>query len=305
MLPQARMMTVVSTRAFLVLAFALFFIRNVNSQEQESSVDYGVDASYPMHYTNLLSDYDNNPLGAAPAQRYHNFIEGCVTYYDTYKPPKGHLCRSGEADRIEMALRQPAGLLNYTTHGFAKLRAPDAVMQLLRNFWEKNRGSERREQWAPGNIYTNHWESPTKLLNVADYLLDGGGVTLKQHIWDAARTTLESWTGQRLAECSLYGIRIYERGAMLAPHVDRLPLVSSAIINVDQDVDEPWPLEVIGHDGRAHNITMEPGDMVLYESHSVIHGRQFPLQGKFMANVFIHFGTPTTPIKRVPTATSH
>ena len=59
---------------------------------------------------------------------------------------------------------------------------------------------------------------------------------------------------------------------MLAPHVDRLPLVSSAIINVDQDVDEPWPLEVIGHDGIAVNITMEPGDLVLYESHSIIHG---------------------------------
>lgn len=48
------------------------------------------------------------------------------------------------------------------------------------------------------------------------------------------------WTGQQLAECSLYGIRIYKEGAVLATHVDRLPLVSSAIINVDQDVDEPW-----------------------------------------------------------------
>jgi hypothetical protein len=50
---------------------------------------------------------------------------------------------------------------------------------------------------------------------------------------------------------------------VLATHVDRLPLVASAIINVDQDVDEPWPLEVIGHDGKAHNVTMVPGDLVL------------------------------------------
>jgi prolyl 4-hydroxylase len=28
---------------------------------------------------------------------------------------------------------------------------------------------------------------------------------------------------------------------------------------------------------------------VLYESHSVIHGRPFPLQGRFYANVFLHF----------------
>ena len=32
-----------------------------------------------------------------------------------------------------------------------------------------------------------------------------------------------------------------------------------------------------------------PGDMVLYESHSVIHGRPFPMQGRFYANFFIHF----------------
>lgn len=48
------------------------------------------------------------------------------------------------------------------------------------------------------------------------------------------------WTGQELTECSLYGIRIYPEGSVLATHVDRLPLVSSAIINVAQDVDEPW-----------------------------------------------------------------
>ena len=62
-----------------------------------------------------------------------------------------------------------------------------------------------------------------------------------------------------------------------------MPLVISAIINVAQDVDEPWPLEVYGHDGKAYNITMEPGDMIFYESHSVIHGRPFPLKGRYYA----------------------
>jgi prolyl 4-hydroxylase len=61
------------------------------------------------------------------------------------------------------------------------------------------------------------------------------------------------------------------------------------LVNVDQDVDEPWPLEVYGHDGKATNVTMAPGDMVLYESHSVIHGRPFPLKGSYYANVFVHF----------------
>ena len=56
-----------------------------------------------------------------------------------------------------------------------------------------------------------------------------------------------------------------------------------------------WPLEVYGHDGVATNVTMEPGEMVLYESHSVIHGRPFPLRGNFYANCFVHF-EPIAPI---------
>ncbi|KAL3934816.1 MAG: hypothetical protein SGBAC_009546 [Bacillariaceae sp.] len=188
-----------------------------------------------------------------------------------------------------MTLRQPKGMYNYTKLGYTKIRAPDNVFKLIKDFWDKNNGRETLERWGVGNTYTNHWDAPSYMLSVENEQFEGGGFVLKQHIWNAARDTISAWTGQQVAECSLYGIRIYKEGAVLAPHVDRLPLVSSAIINVDQDVDEPWPLEVIGHDGIAVNITMEPGDLVLYESHSIIHGRQFPLKGRFMANVFVHF----------------
>ena len=58
---------------------------------------------------------------------------------------------------------------------------------------------------------------------------------------------------------------------------------------MDQDIDEPWPIEVYDHAGKAYNVTMKPGEMVLYESHTVLHGRPFPLKGKFYANIFIHF----------------
>jgi hypothetical protein len=135
--------------------------------------------------------------------------------------------------------------------------------------------------------YSNNWASPTTMVSVEDQALRGGGYRLKQKIWNMAKETIQEWTGEELTQCSLYGIRVYHEGAVLATHVDRLPLVSSAIINVAQDVDDPWPLEVIGHDGKAVNVTMEPGDMVMYESHSVLHGRPFPLKGRFMANIFI------------------
>merc|ERR1711862_1009601 len=158
------------------------------------------------------------------------------------------------------------------------------------DFWQKNKDKKEAEAWHHGNSYVNHWENMSYMVSVENPRMEYGGSTLKQLIWENSENIIQEWTKQKnLKTTSLYGIRVYEEGAILATHVDRLPLVSSAIINVDQDVDEPWPLEVIGHDGKAYNVTMEPGDMVLYESHSVLHGRPFALKGRYFANIFIHF----------------
>jgi prolyl 4-hydroxylase len=160
---------------------------------------------------------------------------------------------------------------------------------LLQSFWQRNTENWKPEVWPEANTYTNHWQAPTYMVNIEDSSLRGGGQPLKQAVWDAARSYISEWIGQELTECSLYGIRVYTEGAILNSHVDRLPLVSSVILNVAQDVDEPWPLELIGHDGKAHNVTMEPGEMILYESHSILHGRPFALKGRYMANLFVHF----------------
>jgi hypothetical protein len=57
-------------------------------------------------------------------------------------------------------------------------------------------------------------------------------------------------------------------------HVDTLAThVVSAIINVDQDVDEPWELLILDHEDNEHSLQMAPGDMLLYESAKLLHGR--------------------------------
>jgi hypothetical protein len=43
-----------------------------------------------------------------------------------------------------------------------------------------------------------------------------GGVDLKQQIWNGLRPVLEEWTGKKLKPTSLYGVRVYHRGAILA-----------------------------------------------------------------------------------------
>lgn len=246
---------------------------------------YGVDVSFPIHH-NKIVPADRNPLGDKQTF-YDEFIEGCRNLYGGGR--KGRACDSTESDRIAMSLRQPKSMQNYTDLGFKKIKAPEAVFKLIKDFWEINKDKATEENWSTGNTYTNHWVANTDFVSIENPALRGGGALIKQRIWDAARNTLQEWVGQELTECSLYGIRIYKEGSVLATHVDRLPLVTSAIINVDQDVDEPWPIEVYAHDGKAYNVSMEPGDMVLYESHSVLHGRPFPLKGRFYANIFIHF----------------
>lgn len=172
-------------------------------------------------------------------------------------------------------------LQNYTELGFHKVRAPANVATRLAQFWKRRLSGAgsisaiANETWGPGDTHTNHWESPTKMVYLES--------ALRKMLWEASKESLEQWTGVELSPTSLYGVRVYTEGAVLASHVDRMPLVVSAIVNVAQDVDEPWPLEVYGHDGNAYNITMDVGDMVFYESHSVIHGRPFPLKGRYYA----------------------
>jgi prolyl 4-hydroxylase len=128
-------------------------------------------------------------------------------------------------------------------------------MKLLKAHWVRNEKYRKDEVWSTGNTYVNSWASPTYMVSVEDPNLRGGS-RLKELIWDAAKTTIEEWTGMELRPTSMYGIRVYTDGAVLNPHVDRLPLVSSAIVNVAQDVDEPWPLEIYDRHDRAVNVTV-------------------------------------------------
>lgn len=260
---------------------------NNEPKTADEPVEYGVDVSFPIHHEAISTNYDwlthnmdttiqtprqykdmvRQPLGNRK-EFYEEFLDSCVKHFGK----KGQRCVVNEADRIAMSLRQPQSMQNYTEIGFKKIRAPEEIFGLIKEFWDKNKDKGKAEQWGVGNTYTNNWQSPSKMVSVEDSNLRGGGRGLKQKLWNAARNVIQGrltkflllplrhvlglhnltfknccllasnteWTGQELTECSLYGVRIYPEGSVLATHVDRLPLVSSAIINVAQDVDEPW-----------------------------------------------------------------
>ena len=54
-------------------------------------------------------------------------------------------------------------------------------------------------------------------------------------------------------------------------------------------MDKNWPLLVIDNQGNRRRINLDPGEMLLYESARMPHGRQIPFEGEFYDNLFVHF----------------
>lgn len=87
-----------------------------------------------------------------------------------------------------------------------------------------------------------------------------------------------------------YGIREYLKGSILQNHYDRIKShVISAIIHLDDKSEKPWPLYIEDHHFRSHEIEMEYGDVVFYESTTCLHGRPTPFEGEYYRNMYIHF----------------
>lgn len=99
----------------------------------------------------------------------------------------------------------------------------------------------------------------------------------------------EEFAGVSLTPSNIYGIRSYRAGNTLLMHLDRPEaLIVSSILQIDQDVDEPWPLAV-EVDGHRRDIVLEPGQMLFYEGATTVHGRPSPLVGRSFANLFVHY----------------
>lgn len=100
----------------------------------------------------------------------------------------------------------------------------------------------------------------------------------------------EAWCGRSLRPAACYGIRVYQPGSYLYNHLDhsRTHIVSSTIC-VDHRLSGQWPLYIEDLEGRPHEVSIEPGEMVFYEGARLVHGRPYPLPGEYYANIFVHY----------------
>ncbi len=168
-----------------------------------------------------------------------------------------------------------------TPTGFKKMLMPRTLFEKLHRYYRDHAPEAAREVVKGGYI-----NGPGK---TASDLIELPG-ELKQQIHMELKSSIEQWCGLPLHPTYVYGIRRYNRGATLKPHRDRLEThIVSAILNIDQDVDADWPLEIYDHYYRSHQVTLFPGEMILYEGARLRHGRPTPLNGNSYANVFVHY----------------
>ena len=257
--------------------------------------------SDPYHNPIIPKKYRNMPIQPLGNRQkfYDDIMTSCRNYFYKKDP---HACDEYEEARFEQNLLQPKSTINYTKIGYEKHDVlPSHMWKKLKRFWDINKNIDplESEEWPIGNTYVNWWESPIHMLDTDDERLKGSGYAFEKYIEDTLQPLVTKWVGGiDIIPVAFYGIRIYTEDAFLTTHVDRTGNVFGVFINIDQDVDEDWPLEVLGHDGILVNITMKPGEMIFVETHSILHGRPFSLKGRFYANLFIHFepkvprGTP-------------
>lgn len=181
----------------------------------------------------------------------------------------------------------PPKIPNFTKTGYKLIRMPKEMLTKLENYFNAKYHTKRDETFFDGYTIINSYQHYP------------GFVSLYQHeankmIGKELRELVGEWSGipeHDLELTSFYGIREYHDDHFLRCHVDRSQThVLSTILHIaSEDMREPWPVEVVGFDGKRQTINMKHGDLLFYESAKLIHGRPKYLKADKFINAFAHY----------------
>jgi len=172
--------------------------------------------------------------------------------------------------------------------GFEKRKLPEHIVKLIQEAYDTLRPKLKQEQWDGLTDIVADSEGN----NVCDLMSFDSIPEMRDRIHKALQPVVQQWIGEEnpITPSDLYGIRSYNRGAMLEMHSDRFQTHhAGCVVMVDKDVDEDWPLHCVDHNGETHKVYLEPGEMALYECAKTVHGRPDPLVGDWFRNFFVHY----------------
>jgi prolyl 4-hydroxylase len=201
------------------------------SQNQNSTAAaYNVYTAFDSASWAITSNKLSSVLGTDKQVLYDKYIHDCNRAWYPGDPEKGfsdRICEINDDNRMKMNRLQPSSVYNYTKEGYKKIRVPPELWSIIKDFWDKNRDKSEVE-WSQRTVYHNTWDSHPTIVHLGQEHT-GGSRKMQETIWEMTKPILEEWTGQRLSPVSLWGIRSYHNGSILVPHVDRMPLITSAI----------------------------------------------------------------------------
>ncbi|XP_059097851.1 uncharacterized protein LOC131892112 isoform X2 [Tigriopus californicus] len=101
---------------------------------------------------------------------------------------------------------------------------------------------------------------------------------------------LERLTGKNLTPALVSGMRRYLNDSFLSTHIDNTGVYDMGIVmQLGQDLDEPWPLILHDSDGSRMDVYLEEGEMVLFEKTRVPHGRNKRMRGRYFDIMTVNY----------------
>lgn len=178
----------------------------------------------------------------------------------------------------------------FTTTGFKKIKIPHDLQEKIMGEYENMSFNEIVSDvsytplWGNTVFGVSNLEEDKKF-----YYKDSISESLYQDCYDTITPIIEEWCGVKLEKTWGYGVRSYTKNSILKLHRDRVDThVISCIVFIDEKSKHQWPLDFFDHNHHHHEVTFEPGEMLLYES-LCVHGRITPFSGEYYRNMYFHW----------------
>ena len=160
-----------------------------------------------------------------------------------------------------------------TNEGFVLKRLPDVLLNMILN----NTAEKVEENFDGKDFYIPF---KTYLYNLND--------EVKNHVAQSLLKAAEIWSGKKLKQSAVYGVREYTNGSFLKNHYDRQDTHHIGVV-IPLYKDKDWPLHIQGHNGHWQELELNAGQILFYESAVCAHGRPNPFKGTSYKALFIHY----------------
>jgi prolyl 4-hydroxylase len=178
----------------------------------------------------------------------------------------------------------------FTNKGFYKTKIPEKSWKMIQDVLSQHLHERVPEYSDSHKSDLKSWIKSEKFEIASDFLSLDKFPDLKKRVESEMYDLLSEWSGAKLKTNGIvYGIRFYRNGAVLGMHTDRKESHHISV-NMSVDIDgEPWFFDIIDHDGNEHQVLIELGECVYYESALCLHGRKTPFNGNYYGNMYCHF----------------